>query len=871
MHLSPSPTLRNLSALLLGAAAISLLPHASGVDYSWSLTNGEGNFVDISNWDVGATSPAAGDKVTINQPDSTVKINNGDTIEYGELDFAAGFMNISGGTITTTGKQHIGSSSGAGYTDYELIVSGGAKFSTTGERLSFGASGGTTDVLITGAGTEVSSEKWLIFGASSSTVNVTLSDGATLKKTGGNEKIILADGANNTAILIVDNATVTSAAEVDIGWSGGQGTLLLSGNSTFTTAEGKTIFIGRSGGTGAVTLSGTSNLTAGKEIWVGNDSGSNGTLNIYGEASATGTTGNFHVGRNGATGTINVGSAIANDSDGKGKLFAKADMMLSEHDNGKAFLNVNSHGAVDVTGKLTVANKGEGTVTLTDNGSLSVGTEIYIGNNSGAVGRMTISDNASVTKKGSSGFITVARNNSTAFLTVEDNGQLISEGSFRIAEGSNANGTVLFKDNASAQVAGTVGVGHQGTGSLTMQNAAQLTANGTLSVGTSSGKGTLTLSGTEGTKITSNGTGTGTIGGGSNAQATVSLSGTAEIAAGNMKWTVGDFGGTGNGGSASVTLADSSKLTLRALTVGHIGGTSASTNITVQDNAILTVNDFITLGRDDNPEHGGQASHINLNGGVLATKYIQAGGGTTASTNNILADGGTIRALESTNSFFRIATKTTTVEGQEPVVTNLSDTATYVVINAGGLTFDTQGFKVGVDTIFDGTGTLTKVGSGTLEFNGSFAGSTIVAAGTLGGSGALGNITVQSGASLAPGNSVGTLTAENVTLETGATLVLEYDAGSLDQINVTNLTFENDSNLYIAVLDGTGMDVGDILIFSNITVDLSGVNISGTDGYAFAYQGGNLVVTAVPEPSTYALLGAAGLLGLVALRRRRKQ
>jgi len=75
----------------------------------------------------------------------------------------------------------------------------------------------------------------------------------------------------------------------------------------------------------------------------------------------------------------------------------------------------------------------------------------------------------------------------------------------------------------------------------------------------------------------------------------------------------------------------------------------------------------------------------------------------------------------------------------------------------------------------DGAGTLTKIGAGKLEFNGTCtAAGIVVAEGAFGGTGTVSDLTMAAGTTLKPGSSIGTLSAGSATLN-GAMEVVEGD------------------------------------------------------------------------------------------------
>jgi autotransporter-associated beta strand protein len=126
---------------------------------------------------------------------------------------------------------------------------------------------------------------------------------------------------------------------------------------------------------------------------------------------------------------------------------------------------------------------------------------------------------------------------------------------------------------------------------------------------------------------------------------------------------------------------------------------------------------------------------------------------------------------------------------------------------SGGATFDTNGNNVTFASALSGTGGLTKTGAGNLVLNGinvytgattvnggilsvngsiaASSGLTVNAGGTVGGNGILPSTTINGG-TLAPGNSIGTLTIQgNLVLTSAAAYIVEVSPTQADRTNVT--------------------------------------------------------------------------------------
>ena len=286
--------------------------------------------------------------------------------------------------------------------------------------------------------------------------------------------------------------------------------------------------------------------------------------------------------------------------------------------------------------------------------------------------------------------------------------------------------------------------------------------------------------------------------------------------------------------------------------------------------------------------------------------------GTAASSGLLnLGAGGSVRATGTTQNVG--ATVVSSSSGSGAV--GLLATANQTLDLRGGLSGSGEFNKTGTGTVRVGnsaefTGTLN-VNEGRVAVDGTLASSsrTVVGnGGLLGGSGTLGALTLQRGATLTPGNSPGLLTASSAAWGAGATY--EWQLGSLAGIAGTHW----DLFRVTGTLDMSGLGVNDkfnLSLVSNGALDLSagyewtfvqaatftglsnlalgtditnlfqittqGMNVGTDPANIKVLVGGqsngltSLNVWAVPEPSSQSLL-AFGMAALVVVRSmRRKQ
>jgi outer membrane autotransporter protein len=242
--------------------------------------------------------------------------------------------------------------------------------------------------------------------------------------------------------------------------------------------------------------------------------------------------------------------------------------------------------------------------------------------------------------------------------------------------------------------------------------------------------------------------------------------------------TVGLF--VGSGGTGTLTVEGGGTVTSTAT---FIGGAAGGIGTVTVDGATSrwTNTGTLTIGN----QSGATGSLTLRNGGTAIVGAVQIGqfAGSTG-TLNIGAASGAAAAAPGTLT----APTVTFGAGTGQIVFNhtaTSHTFAPLISGAGSLLVEAGTTSLTANNTYTGT---TTVNGGTLLVNGSIAASaltTVNTGGTLGGTGTVGNTTINGG-TLSPGNSVGTLTVQgNLILTAASTYLVEISAAGADRTNVT--------------------------------------------------------------------------------------
>ncbi len=588
-------------------------------------------------------------------------------------------------------------------------------------------------------------------------------------------------------------AAIDGSVDLQIGVSGA-GSLSILNGSTLTNATG---YVGLDvGSVGVVTVSGQDSRWDNLGDVVIGQSG-NGTLDIEAGGFVSGETG--YIGA--SAGGVGVVTVTGADGSGNASTWSlRRDLNIGYPGTGT--LNVAELGHVAVAGRVNVGFNGQGNIELSDGATLSSNDAVL-----GLYehGEVLLTSGASWTMAGQ---LTVGWGDE-GVLRIEDWASVTSNQGYVGSEaGSNGTVTVTGTGSGWEMTSFNLTLGNYGVGAMTIADGGRVyaktgvylgisdaTASGTLNVlGTPGARGVLETSGFRGGMGTAN----------------VTLDGGIVRAIRNNTDFVSNYGA-------------------QQITLGAGGG-------------IIDTNGY-NIGIAPVMTGAGSLTKDGL-GTLTLTGANTYGGGTTITAGTLqLGNGGKSGSIVGN------------VANSGVLAFNRSDAVTFggTIAGTGGV-WQVGSGQTTLSANSFGLSGVSRVYNGILSVNGTLGGSIEAIGGRLQGTGQVGAATNFAGGTIAPGNSIGTLTVAGNYVGNGGTLEIETvlgdDSSSTDLLVVTGDT-SGSTNVRVINLGGAGaqtnegikivnvggVSAGDFTLLGSYTFEGAPAVVGGAYAYRL-YQGG---------------------------------
>ena len=433
-----------------------------------------------------------------------------------------GTLALNQGTVTASTSEVIGSQAGSHGT---VTLAGRANLNVNPPQnnsmaLVVGASG--TGTLSVSSGRVTLSDQMIVAQNALSQGTVTL-DGANstlTTPTAGNLNMsgLTVGMGGNGSLSLANGASATIAGPFTIGQNAGsQGSLSVAGTNSLLTPPGfgssdiTSVTVGASG-VGSLSVTGGATAKLSKQVVIGQNAGSQGSLTI---ADTNSLLTSLNAGNSGITGlTVGAAGQGSFSVTGGGTAQLSGPILVGNAAGGKGAVTIDGAGSQLVDGHnrisgITVGNSGTGSFSVTGGGLTSIGAPVIVGQNAGSAGSVTIdgaNSKLTNTDQSGNGIFTVGKDG-TGQISIAHGGTLVGQFvSMIIGSDANSNGTVSVDGTGSNLTLGghvpggsaTILVGQNGTGTLSASGGATI-ASGMIYVGPStsgsSGYGSLILDG----------------------------------------------------------------------------------------------------------------------------------------------------------------------------------------------------------------------------------------------------------------------------------------------------------------------------------------------------------------------------------------
>ena len=680
---------------------VLIASRASAVDRFWINTGGGlNNWNDALNWDPNSGFAQAGDNAFFDQ-DAIYTVIVQSPSAADNATFSDGSVTLGGGTLNIGSTTTIDDPNATALANGAIVTNSGPVWDNVGN--AFVGDAGFGSLTIDGGG-DFTSFSLFIGDDPNSQGEVNVQDiGSTLISDGTSaaDGIFIGNAGTGTlnvtsggAVQITDNTGSISDIELGVGATG-DGTLVIDGAGSSVTAED--VLIGFAGA-GHLTVSGggllDQSIAASPDAFVALDPNSSGDVTVTGDNSLWNMR-DALVGNSGAA-TLLIETG--------GKLDASGLMTLGDDPNSSGAATVTGTGTSDdslleVGGILTVGNGGQGTLGVDSGGGVTVGDDLNVGNNAGA-----LFDNV----------VTVTGAGSTITISDRVNVGLAGRGTLDVLDGGvvNATSTVIIGGPDDSVGASTV----DGVNS-------QLTTVGSLIVG-NEGFGTLDVTGGGFVQSARLEIGDSDTDNDDAGMGTVTVSGSGGGSPSRINVTSGDFfvGGSTNenGGTGTLHVENGGLVTSNGMSIGsgNGGGSDGSGAVVVKDVGSLLDAD----ANGSNTLFVGDTGDGSLN--------VSDGGKVEANAMTVGNEAGTEDANANVNdSGSRIDLSAALVVGQGRKGS--------MTIGAGGVLVsganDTSTSSIGVGSGSDGS-SVSVEGAGSLwDHQGSGASTTRIRVGVAGG------------------------------------------------------------------------------------------------------------------------------------------